>query len=392
MRTLFFKLFVAFLLAMSISGAVFFSLAFWARSQQQERHPALTGDQFRHELKPLLQPLPPKHGPDGMVPPPPRAGHPQPPPFFMVLGFQVAIFLVVGGCICYLLAWRITAPVRRLRQAVQQLADGNLQARTGIATGRRGDEITDLGSDFDRMAERIEALVLSQRQLVRDISHELRSPLARLQVALGLARRNAPPQTEQALDRIEREGERLNELIGELLTLSLLENGASFSASEPVEMQALLTEIVEDASFEAAESSRRVQLAAVPALVAGNRELLRRALENVVRNALHYTAEGTCVQVTSGQEADRTLVIRVLDQGPGVPDEMLSAIFQPFYRVAEARDRLSGGTGIGLAITARAVALHGGSVKAVNRPEAGLEVEIRLPVCARAVSPASALS
>lgn len=378
MRTLFFKLFVAFLLAMSISGAVFFSLAYWARSQQQERHPALTGDQFRHELKPLLQPLPPKHGPDGMGPPPPRAGHP-PPPFFMVLGFQVAIFLVVGGCICYLLAWRITAPVRRLRQAVQQLADGNLKARTGIETGRRGDEITDLGSDFDRMAEQIEALVLSQRQLVRDISHELRSPLARLQVALGLARRDAPPRTEQALDRIEREGERLNELIGELLTLSLLENGASFTASETVEMQALLTEIVEDASFEAAESSRRVQLVAVPALVAGNRELLRRALENVVRNALHYTAEGTCVQVASGLE-NSALVIRVLDQGPGVPDEMLSAIFQPFYRVAEARDRLSGGTGIGLAITARAVALHGGSVKAVNRPEAGLEVEIRLPV------------
>lgn len=378
MRTLFFKLFVAFLLAMSISGAVFFSLAYWARSQQQERHPALTGDQFRHELKPLLQPLPPKHGPDGMGPPPPRAGHP-PPPFFMVLGFQVAIFLVVGGCICYLLAWRITAPVRRLRQAVQQLADGNLKARTGIETGRRGDEITDLGSDFDRMAERIEALVLSQRQLVRDISHELRSPLARLQVALGLARRDAPPRTEQALDRIEREGERLNELIGELLTLSLLENGASFTASETVEMQALLTEIVDDASFEAAESSRRVQLVAVPALVAGNRELLRRALENVVRNALHYTAEGTCVQVASGLE-NSALVIRVLDQGPGVPDEMLSAIFQPFYRVAEARDRLSGGTGIGLAITARAVALHGGSVKAVNRPEAGLEVEIRLPV------------
>ncbi|WP_281184878.1 ATP-binding protein [Trichlorobacter lovleyi] len=379
MRTLFFKLFVAFLLAMSISGAVFFSLAYWARSQQQERHPALTGDQFRHELKPLLQPLPPKPGPDGMGPPPPRAGHPPPPPFFMVLGFQVAIFLVVGGCICYLLAWRITAPVRRLRQAVQQLADGNLKARTGIETGRRGDEITDLGSDFDRMAERIEALVLSQRQLVRDISHELRSPLARLQVALGLARRDAPPRTEQALGRIEREGERLNELIGELLTLSLLENGASFTASEPVEMQALLTEIVEDASFEAAESSRQVQLVSVPALVAGNHELLRRALENVVRNALHYTAEGTCVQVASGLE-NSTLVIRVLDQGPGVPDEMLSAIFQPFYRVAEARDRLSGGTGIGLAITARAVALHGGSVKAVNRPEAGLEVEIRLPV------------
>lgn len=383
MRTLFFKLFVAFLLAMSISGAVFFSLAFWARSQRQEHHPALTGDQLRHELKPLLQPLPPKHGPDSIGPPPPRAGHP--PPFFMVLGFQVAIFLVVGGCICYLLAWRITAPVRRLRQAVQQLADGNLQARTGIATGRRGDEITDLGSDFDRMAERIEALVLSQRQLVRDISHELRSPLARLQVALGLARRNAPPQTEQALARIEREGERLNELIGELLTLSLLENGASFTASEPVDMQALLIEIVEDASFEAAESSRQVQLVSVPALMAGNRELLRRALENVVRNALHYTAAGTCVQVASGLE-NSTLVIRVLDQGPGVPDEMLSAIFQPFYRVAEARDRLSGGTGIGLAITARAVALHGGSVKAVNRPEAGLAVEIRLPVCARAVS------
>lgn len=369
MRTLFLKLFISYLLAMSFSGAVFFSLAFWARSQQAEPRPALTGYQF---MQPLLQQLPSKHGPDGMEPPA--------PPFFMVLGFRVAIFLVVGGCICYLMAWRITAPVRRLRQAVQQLADGNLKARSGIETGHRGDEITDLGGDFDRMAERIEMLVLSQRQLVRDISHELRSPLARLQVALELARRNAPPQTEQALDRIELEGERLNELIGELLTLSLLESDTSFITSEPVEMQGLLNEVVEDASFEAVESNRLVELISVPALVLGNRELMRRALENVVRNALHYTAEWTSVEVVSIMEENSTLVVRVLDHGPGVPDQMLSTIFQPFYRVAEARDRLSGGKGIGLAIAARSVALHGGLVKATNRPEAGLEVEIRLPV------------
>ncbi len=369
MRSLFLKLFLCFWLTALLSGAIFFLLAMHFRPAHHRLPPR------QPSVAAAVSAVPPLQGPlPGPVPPPPPPWH-----FLEGIGVQLAISALVGGIICYLLAWRITAPVRCLRQAVQRLADGDLTVRSGLDSDHRGDEIADLGLDFDRMAGRIETLLLSQKQLVRDISHELRSPLARLQVALGLARRAAPGAAEGFLDRIEREAERLNELIGELLTLSLLENGSGTAEAAPFDLRDLLDEVVQDASFEAAESGRQVSLAAVPALVAGNRELLRRAIENVVRNALRYTKEGSAVAVQLVEERQQAL-IRVTDQGPGVPDAMLRAIFQPFYRVAEARDRQSGGTGIGLAITARAIALYGGSVTACNRPEGGLEVEIRLPL------------
>ena len=251
MKSLFVKLFIAFLLAMLISGTVFFSLAFRVKDWLLEhRHPEIA-----QQLQQGKLPLPPDF--HGMKPPfRPHGPHgPLPVPFLFDLGVQAVIFLVVGGGICYLLAWRLTAPVRQLRQAVQQLADGDLTARTGIAAGQQGDEITDLGRDFDRMAERIETLLVSQKQLVRDISHELRSPLARLQIALGLARRKAAADTEQALDRIEQEAGRLNGMIGELLTLSLLDNGAALSQTEQVDLGELMDEVAQDADFEADRKS-----------------------------------------------------------------------------------------------------------------------------------------
>jgi signal transduction histidine kinase len=385
MKSLFVKLFLAFLLAMFISGAVFFSLAFRVKDWLLEhRHPEIAQQLQRGRMPPPPGFSDKGRPPDfpGMEPPLRhlRPHGPLPPPMFFDLGVQALIFLVVGGGICYLLAWRLTAPVRRLRQAVQQLANGDLTARTGITRGQRGDEISELGGDFDRMAERIESLLLSQKQLVRDISHELRSPLARLQVALGLARRKASADAEQALNRIEQEAERLNGMIGELLTLSLLENGSALTQAEPVDLRELLDEVVQDADFEAAESNRRVLMfAKAGPPVSGNRELLRRAVENVIRNGVRYTDEGTTVEVLLDQDQQNHVVIRVRDHGPGVPEAMLEAIFQPFCRVEEARDRQSGGTGIGLAITARTVALHGGMVTAGNRPEGGLEVLIRLP-------------
>ncbi len=377
MKSLFIKLFIAFLLAMIISGVVFFSLAFRAKDWLlEQRHPEIAQQMSRDRMPP-----PPGFNREG---PPPflREPHgPLPPPFLFDLGAQAVIFLIVGGGICYLLAWRITAPVRRLRHVVQQLAEGDLTARTGFSVSQRGDEISELGGDFDRMAERIESLLLAQKQLVRDISHELRSPLARLQVALGLARRKAAADTEQALDRIEQEAERLNGMIGELLTLSLLDNGGALNHTEPVDLRELLEEVVQDADFEAAGSNGQVVLSAqVGLLVTGNRELLCRAVENVVRNGLRYTGVGSAVEVRLDQDLQNHAVILVRDHGPGVPEAMLETIFQPFCRVEEARDRQSGGTGIGLAITARAVALHGGSVTARNRPEGGLEVTIWLPL------------
>ena len=234
------------------------------------------------------------------------------------------------------------------------------------------------------MAEQIEALICSQKQLVGDISHELRSPLARLNVALGLARREAAPASEAALDRIELESERLNTMIGELLTLTMLESGRAATEIQLLDLAELVVEVAQDADFEAADSNRRVE-AAVPAscMVHGNRELLRRALENVIRNAIRYTADGTAVEISLQTDAADSAVIRIRDHGPGVPEEELSDIFRPFYRVAKDRDRQSGGAGIGLAITERTMAVHGGSVSAANHRQGGLEITIRLPLCSR---------
>ena len=318
-----------------------------------------------------IRPGPPPHAPSGSFPFPPD------------LWLQMLITFMVSGLVCYGLSWRITAPVRRLRAAAQGLAFGDLASRVAVSGEGTGDELSDLGRDFNLMAVRIEKLVTAHKQLVRDVSHELRSPLARLNVALGIARKQSPSSAEPALNRIELEGERLNQLIGELLTLSQLEGGVALEKTE-VNLAQLADEVSRDADFEACACNRRVQFLPAPGLVLwGNREMLRRALENVVRNAVRYTAKGSTVEVSLERAAGPQAVLRVRDFGPGVPQEQLLDIFHPFYRVAEARDRQSGGTGIGLAITERTVTLHGGTVAARNIPSAGLELEIRLPLESR---------
>ncbi|NMC73836.1 MAG: HAMP domain-containing protein [Geobacteraceae bacterium] len=317
---------------------------------------------------------------DTIPPRPPR----KPPPMAIFppdIWSRFIVSLVVGGMVCYVLAWRLTSPVRKLRAAAQRLGTGDFTSRVSIGARGRGDEIADLVRDFNRMAERIERLVTAQRQLVRDISHELRSPLARLSVALGLARREAPPSTVAALDRIERETERLNRMIGELLTLSLLESGSERFEKADFDLTELVEEVARDADFEAAAGNRSVLFHPDgPLLVTGNREMMRRALENVMRNGVRYTDEGTAVEVTLEREGSLGAEIRVRDHGPGLPQEELTEIFRPFYRYAEARDRQSGGTGIGLAITERAVRLHAGEVWAANARNGGLVVTIRLPL------------
>jgi two-component system sensor histidine kinase CpxA len=229
------------------------------------------------------------------------------------------------------------------------------------------------------MAERLRALLASHRELLRDVSHELRSPLARLQIALGLARRpNA--DLEQEFDRIELETARLDELIGEILSLSRLDDPARTLVAEPVNLEELLETLVENARIEADLRSIQLQLNALPGLsVEGDRELLFRAVENVLRNAVRFSPNGTLVEVTAERAADQA-VIRIRDHGPGVPQEALARIFEPFFCVAQARDRESGGYGIGLAITARVAALHGGSVRAANAAPSGLALEITLPL------------
>jgi signal transduction histidine kinase len=377
MRSLFVRLFFWFWLTVVLSGGIFFLVAIKARPEFPHR----PHEEF-HVEKPPGEPAfsdiqrPPPLPVAGQRPDPPPHGFPSFP-----LIAQLAIYFVVGGLACYLLAWRLTAPIRRLRRAAQQLAKGDLSARVGLGADAKGDEITDLGRDFDRMAEQLEGLMAAQKQLVRDISHELRSPLARLNVALGLARREAPASSAAAFDRIEQESDRLNQMISELLTLTLLEGGGKSLEKTSIDLAELTVEVVHDADFEAAGSGRSVQLiaASVPSL-SGNYELLRRAVENVVRNAIRYTAPGTAVEVHLEQNAIDEVCLRVRDHGPGVPEEALVAIFKPFFRVAEARDRQSGGTGIGLAITAGTIKHHGGTVTARNISEGGLEVVIRLPL------------
>jgi two-component system sensor histidine kinase CpxA len=295
------------------------------------------------------------------------------------------VTFIVGGLVCLGLAWHLTAPIRRLRTATQRLAGGDLTARVGSGQIRGRDEIAALGRDFDLMAARIEALMTARQQLLRDISHELRSPLARLNVALGLARQRSGPEAGGPLDRIECEAERLNDLIGRLLTLTQLESGGEWIERGPVSLKGLVESIASDANFEAQTRNRAVRaVVEEPITIHGSEEMLRRGIENVVRNAVRYTAEHTQVDISVGRRraGSGDAIIRIRDRGPGVPEHALSRLFLPFYRVADARDRQTGGTGIGLSITERAVRLHGGTVTAANAPDGGLVVEIVLPVTA----------
>jgi two-component system sensor histidine kinase CpxA len=307
------------------------------------------------------------------------------PPDTSTWVWRLGAVIVTSGIVCYALARYLTAPIRRLRAAARQLATGDLSVRVAAGRGRRRDEIGDLGRDFDYMAERVEALVSAQRRLLRDISHELRSPLARLSVALGLARRVAETEASPALDRMEREAERLNDLIGQLLTLTRLESGADSRERVPVPLVELVHEVAADAEYEAVGRDRHVCVVAeTECTTVGSLELLRRAVENVVRNAVQYTPAGTTVEIAlrcTDAGPPRRATIEVRDYGPGVPAGALRDIFRPFYRVAAARDRHSGGVGLGLAITAQAVNLHGGTVSATNAPEGGLLVQITLPCC-----------
>ena len=298
---------------------------------------------------------------------------------------RVLAVLLTAGVLCYLLARYIVSPVVKLRGVTRQVAGGDLSARVGPLLGRRSDELGAMGRDFDQMAARIEALMGAQQRLLRDISHELRSPLARLGVALDLLRKRAGPEAETQLARIEREAARLNEMIGQLLSLSRQEDGAGGVRAERVDLAALLREVAEDADFEARGLNRSVEVTACEACeTRGTRALLLSAVENVVRNAVRHAPEGTAVRVSlrcrraggDGGEA----VIYVRDEGPGVPEEALAEIFRPFYRVDASRTRETGGTGLGLAITERAVRLHGGSVAAANDPNGGFTVEILLPL------------
>lgn len=291
---------------------------------------------------------------------------------------QFALVILAAGLFCYGLAYYLTTPIVKLRRATQKFADGDLQTRVGDQVGKRRDELSGLAKDFDEMAERIESLVTTEKRLTQDISHELRSPLARLNVALELARQKANPETAPLINRIETESHRLNEMISHLLTLSKLETDSQIFEKRQINLTKLFEQIVSDADFEAAALGKAVKiLQKDEAEIFGNKNLLRSAIENVLRNAVRYTKDGTTVEVSLNKENKKVSVI-VKDNGMGVPEEDLKKLFRPFYRVQTARDRKSGGIGLGLAIAERAVNAHQGMIEAQNTKN-GLVVRIDLP-------------
>ena len=317
--------------------------------------------------------LPPIEPGAGLRPPFERHGLPPPPSPWLA----IAVGLVASVGFSALLAWYLSTPIRNLRWAFGAVASGRLETRVGPLMGARRDEIADLGGDFDRMARQIESLIGAQSRLLHDVSHELRSPLARLQAAIGLARQD-PARLEATLDRIEREAVRLDELVGQLLTIARLDAGTRDVRHERVELVDLAASIADDARFEALANGRELAFEGQGDAEAEVRvELIQRAFENIIRNGVKFTAEGTSVEVSATATAG-AFVLRVADRGPGVPAADLEAIFEPFYRGQNGH--AAEGFGLGLAIARRAVAAHGGHIRASNREGGGLLMEIVLPL------------
>lgn len=291
---------------------------------------------------------------------------------------RLGVAMLASLLFSVLLAWYLTRPVRYLQRAANALAAGDLSTRVTPSMKGRSDEIADLGKDFDHMANRLQNMVDTQQRLLHDVSHELRSPLARMQVAMALARQQ-PDKVSAALERIEREGGRLDELVGELLTLARLGAGVGMEAEGEVDLAALLETVVDDGDFEANGGRRVVLEYCDSAIFTGRGELLRRAFENVVRNALRHTPEQSEVTVRAERESG-WMRVSVCDRGPGLPEDKLAAVFEPFVRGGESPTGGRSGYGLGLAITRRAIETHGGRVRAENRDGGGLCVILELPV------------
>ena len=296
-----------------------------------------------------------------------------------VLAIPLILATLAAGLVCLLLARYLTAPLERLRAAALDYANGNFSRRVGASIGGRQDEVADLALAMDHMAERLSRLIEAQQSLLRDVSHELRTPLARLQAALGLARQRGAV-AERELDRIERESERLGDLIGGILSFSRLDSGMQPLLRESIDLAQLLRETVFDTTIEAEGQGCRLELQAPQeAPTAGDPALLHSAIENVLRNAVRHSPRGAAVNIALAT-TESGYRIDIEDRGPGVPEEMLARIFEPFVRVDDSREAASGGFGLGLAIARRAMAAHNGAIAASNRKDGGLSVHLSLPL------------
>lgn len=369
MGRLFWKFFLVFWLAQVVTS-LGVGVAIWAlRPPQFEAGP------------PTPSPFAPPPGIDRHPPPPHgdapmRPGYPPPRPFLPPL-MPLFAGSVVSLIFAALLAWYFARPIRGLRTAFEALAGGGLKTRIGRSMGRRRDELADLGVDFDRMADRLQGLMDGQRRLLHDVSHELRSPLARLQAAAGLLRQQ-PERAAELLERIERDTGRMDRLVGELLTLARLDAGVGDDRMEILDLDELVGEIAEDVGVEAEAQGVGVRLApGAAAKVRGDVDLLRRALENVLRNAVKHSPRGAAVEVCTRVDGD-VCCIEISDRGPGVAEPELVSIFEPFYRGVGAA-RQGEGYGLGLAIAKSVMQRHRGTVVARNRSGGGLVVSLCLP-------------
>ena len=309
---------------------------------------------------------------------------------------QPASALPISFLVTFLFAYLLTRPMRALSIAIRKFTAGDLSVRVPGRNpqwrGIGGADVHTLIDDFNKMADRIQDLMQSQRVLVRDISHELRSPLARLRLALELARED-PAHAGLQLDRVEHEADRLNAIIGETLTLSLMESSQDLLHAKQFSLTSLFDDLLPDMQFEAEARHMRLKFSAAPEAItiAGYPELMRRALENVLRNAIRYSPPQGLVDIeiqtqmarNGASGSTRMAEIRIADHGPGVPEASLSKIFGPFFRVDASRQESTGGFGVGLAIAERSIHLHGGTIRAENRREGGLLILIRIPVLNR---------
>lgn len=356
MGRLFWKFFI-FVWLVQMAGMVAVGTTFWLRHHADE-------------ISRLRAEPPPGPAPNGR---PPFRHRSRPFPV------EPLVATLLASLICAaLLARYFSRPIRNLRDAFDAAAGGNLKVRLGASMGKRRDELADLGHDFDRMADQLSALMDAQQRLLHDVSHELRSPLARLQVAVGLARQQ-PEKLDATMARIEQEAVRIDSLVGELLTLARLEAGDVPRMQEDIVMNDLLQSIADDACFEAEANGQHVMVESrCDAIVQGRPELLHEAIENVVRNALKHTPAGGSIRLETGMNPAGThVMVGVMDEGPGMPDIELTNIFEPFFRGSGAKG--NDGYGLGLAIARRAVLAHGGDIRAFNRVSGGLCVEMRLP-------------
>jgi len=363
---LFWKFLIFFFFA-QMTAVLGIGLAIWATSPEHEIRPPPPPPLFETEQSPGAM--------RQFSQPPPMPRGPKPPIVHLLAGAVVSLIFAA------LLAAYVSRPIRRLRLALQAAASGQLTPGLSAAMGQRRDELADLGQDFDRMAQHLAQLMEGQRRLLHDVSHELRSPLARLNAIIGLARQQ-PDSLEDFLSRLEHESMRMDRLLSELLTLSRLESGIVERIDEIVDLSELLGAVVADATPEAEQAACKVELKTVQGvLVCGDAEMLHRVFDNLLRNALTHASVGEWVGISMSISNDEVSV-RVEDRGPGVLGTDLERLFVPFYRAASTSGR--NGHGLGLAIARQIVDKHHGRIEVTNRSKGGLRLTVSLPIVAAA--------